>query len=77
MDNSHTKDKETYSMEFCCSNCSHRYSVKIERGRTARGYGGDCPYCGKHDYGDFPYSRPHWLIQAQGMTAYQRPQTDD
>lgn len=56
--------EETYEMYFTCTNCGNRYLVKIPKGREAEGQGGECPYCGKHDYGTFWYIKRdkeyHW-----------------
>lgn len=60
-------EKSTYYMEFVCSNCGYKFRRDIDKGRTAKGNGGTCDYCGSIDYGSFFYHRPLCLLQAEGM----------
>lgn len=62
-------DKETYTMQYTCSNCGTSFDKKIPKGKLARGNGGKCPYCETEDkdWSRFTYQRPFWLIQAEGM----------
>lgn len=52
--------KETYTMEFMCSNCGTSFEHDVPIGKPARFRGGACPYCNVMDCetDGFSYKKP-------------------